>query len=122
MRNPWKKLISNMRINGRAWRERKGRDMTKEIQVTPDDLQEIFLAQNSRCYWFDIPLDPFDIFTSYNPLAISVDRLDAQFGYSKENIVICSRMANLGRGQCSADKFAEIVTEFRQRVINDLRG
>jgi hypothetical protein len=96
--------------------------MTKEIQVTPDDLQEIFLAQNSRCYWFDIPLDPFDIFTSYNPLAISVDRLDAQFGYSKENIVICSRMANLGRGQCSADKFAEIVTEFRQRVINDLRG
>jgi len=113
-RNPWKKLLSNMRINGRAWRERKGTDMTKEITVTADELAALFESQGRRCRWFGIELDPDAIFSSYNPLSVSVDRLDPSRGYHLDNIVICCRLANLGRGQCPTENFEAAAMELKR--------
>jgi hypothetical protein len=44
-----------------------------------------------------------------HPLAPSIDKIDVNGDYTKENIVICTRFANFGRNVCEFDKFHEIV-------------
>ena len=44
-----------------------------------------------------------------HPLAPSIDKIDVNGDYTKENIVICTRFANFGRNVCEFDKFLEIV-------------
>jgi len=91
----------------------------RRIDVTWEDLRDIFIDQQACCYWFGFELDPDGIFTSYNPLAISADRIDDDRGYVKGNIVICSRMANLGRGKCPAHEFQNICDNLKNSIITD---
>lgn len=79
-----------------------------EITVTPEDLEDIFNKQQGRCFWFNVPLDPQSVFVSYNPLAISADRINNTLGYSKDNVVLCTRCANLARGSASLSDFMTV--------------
>jgi len=103
-RNPWK--IHHIK---------KACNDKKPLSITWEDLRDKFEQQGGRCYWFDIELNPDDIFGSYNPLTISADRLDNSRGYIHGNVVICCRMANLGRGRCPAYKFAAICHRLKNR-------
>lgn len=86
----------------------------KKIFITTDDLREVWEEQKETCYWFGIKLDLMMVFPDYakitrHPLAPSVDRLDDSKDYTRDNVVICSRLANLGRCVCPADDFREII-------------
>ena len=57
-----------------------------------------------------------DIFITHNPMAMSVDRIDNDRDYFIDNIVICCRMANLGRSTCGYKKFKKIIKQVKNAL------
>lgn len=86
-----------------------------KIFVTPQDLEDIWLSQSGKCYWFGVPLDLDLLYKDHpdwmpkHPLAPSIDKIDVNGDYTKENIVICTRFANFGRNVCDFERFHNIV-------------
>lgn len=116
MRDPWKKLLENVKKSGRMRDGYLGR-IKREITLTPSDLRNQFKKQKGRCYWLNLPIDPQGIFVSRNPFAISVDRLDSSKDYTPDNIVICCRFANLGRGNCDPNDFRAMLNKLEIRHL-----
>tara|TARA_B100000959_G_scaffold259744_1_gene295601 strand:- start:2867 stop:3277 length:411 start_codon:yes stop_codon:yes gene_type:complete len=124
-RSPWKKLMGNLRLNGHRKKEHdrgnpehgiSGSSSRRVIEVTEKDLKKIYEKQKGKCYWFDIELNPMDIFITHNPMAMSVDRIDNDRDYYKDNIVICCRLANLGRGTCGYKRFKKIIRNLKNEI------
>ena len=115
-KTPWKKLLHNIQVSGRRAKamtnKRKGIDL--EINITEKELEEIYNQQNGKCFWFNIPIEINAILEKGNLLSMSADRIDNDKGYVKENIVICCRLANLGRQNCDFDKFKNIIKYIRE--------
>lgn len=119
----WKKLWANVNmssVHGSAGaraslnpklkgRISKGNQSTShhEIHITIDDLKEQWKKQNGKCYWLRIDMSLPDLMVSRSPFAVSVDRLDSSGHYTKDNIVLTTRFANLGRGAYSGEDFQE---------------
>jgi len=117
-RNPFLKLLNNIKNSGG-----RARAMTKSrlgqkisVSVTAKDLEEIYKDQNARCFWFNVPMNLGLLYVSWHPLAPSADRLDESKGYDKDNIVICTRLSNLGRQRYDINKFHEIA-EYLKKVF-----
>lgn len=100
--------------NQRTW-------IPSKIYVTPEDLKEIWDKQNGKCYWFGVELDLDLMYKDHpdwmpkHPLAPSIDKIDVDGDYTKDNIVICTRLANFGRNICEFDKFHIIVNKIRMQ-------
>jgi hypothetical protein len=90
-----------------------------KIYVTPDELREIWDKQFGKCYWFGVQLDLDLLYKSHpewmpkHPMCPSIDKIDVNGDYTKENIVITTRFANFGRNVCDFDKFHNIVKELK---------
>jgi hypothetical protein len=68
---------------------------------------ELFERQGGRCYWLGVPLIPStDKRGSQRP---SLDRVDCSRGYTKDNVVLACKFANIGRQDVPADKFLEFL-------------
>ena len=116
VKDPWLKLLKKVELCGSS---RASRSRVKKVTITKEDLKEQFLKQGNRCYWFGIPINIADVYTSNNPLAPSVDRLDNDRDYHKNNIVICTILANMGRGKCGEKTFKKIVQKIKNSLRND---
>lgn len=94
-----------------------------KIYVTPEELEEIWNKQGGKCYWFGVDLDLDLLYKNHpdwmpkHPLAPSIDKIDVNGDYTKDNIVICTRFANFGRNVCDFDKFKDIVKILKTVVI-----
>lgn len=103
-------------INQKPW-------VPAKILITPADLEEIWNKQGGKCYWFDIDLDLALLYKDHpdwmpkHPLAPSIDKIDIDGDYSKDNVVICTRFANFGRNVCDFDRFHEIVETLKGNKI-----
>ena len=109
---PFKKLLQNVELNARRPSPTRisGTPSYKEKEVNLDVgyLEYLFYdVQKSKCRWLDVELNPSWIFDSGHPLAMSVDRLG--YDYVKDNVVICSRFANLGRNSYPDEKFEDVL-------------
>ena len=111
VKDPWLKLLKKVELCGSS---RASRSRVKKVTITKEDLKEQFSKQGNRCYWFGILININDVYTSNNPLAPSVDRLDNDEDYHKNNIVICTILANMGRGKCGKKTFGEIVQKIKK--------
>jgi hypothetical protein len=86
-----------------------------KIIVTPEELEQIWNQQDGKCYWFGVTLDLDLVYKNHpdwrpkHPLAPSIDKIDPDGDYTKDNIVITTRFANFGRNVCEFDRFGEIV-------------
>lgn len=122
--DPWTRLMRNVMLSSdhgagggskhnpkNREGKTKGTQSTKRhaVHITKEDLKQKFLEQGGRCYWFGIELDPDSLFIPHFPMALSVDRLDNDKDYVYDNIVICCRLANTGRGKCCPALFAQLM-------------
>lgn len=119
-RNPWKKLLSNVRLvatrhggYGHEWSDDVRKCEPRPVTITWQDLKEQFIKQDGRCYWYGVELDPHTVFTTGDPSTLSVDRLDNSRGYEPDNIVITCRAANLGRGNTDVSTFIKFVESLK---------
>ena len=91
-----------------------------KIYITKEDLKDIWYnKQGGKCFWFGIELDPEWIYEKRHPLALSVDRIDDDGDYSKDNVVICCRIANFGRNTYSFDGFQEVVRYMKSGILKE---
>lgn len=75
----------------------------RDFDITEEFILELFEKQNGLCYWYGVPLIP-SIETRF-PQKPSLDRLDCNLGYVKENVVLSCMAANIGRSNCDASTF-----------------
>ena len=87
----------------------------KKIYIDDKDLKDIWKKQGEMCYWFHIPLDFNLLYSDYHlyrpkhPLAPSIDKIDDNGDYTKDNVVICCRLANFGRNIHPFHEFHNVV-------------
>lgn len=81
-------------------------------------LHELFEQQRGRCYWLDIPMIPSAV--ARDPRRPSLDRLDNAVGYVRDNVVLASQFANLGRSSCPADAFEDFTRELRSHLAQQV--
>ncbi len=116
MRNPWKQIMKNVELSSEHIVYVRNRGETtvippkksrQPITITIEDLKELWRIQNGKCYWLGIDMSLEDLFVSYSPFAVSVERLDSNRGYHKDNIVLTTRFANRGRGKYDNENFKQ---------------
>jgi len=117
-KDPFVRLMKNLKRAGQKGRKR---NIVKEVSknINKSILKDIFNKQNGRCYWLKVKLDPEANLEPNHPLALSIDRIDNDRGYEINNIVISSRLANLGRGCFSAEKMKIICENLLDKIRNN---
>lgn len=107
----WKKVYSSTKVSGaRAACMTEGRKgQMPEHHITLQDIKDKYKDQKGLCYWSKTPLRLHYQKVSYHPLGVSVDRLENNKGYSKDNIVLCLRLINLGKNQYPSDEFPTVI-------------
>lgn len=73
--------------------KRKGVENNLKIE----DVNDLYQKQNGLCYWFGIPLIPSE--QKKHPQQPSLDRLNGNKGYTKDNVVLSCYSANIGRNE-----------------------
>ena len=84
-----------------------------ENTLTIDDVNKMFDDQNGLCYWFGIPLIPSD--KKKHPQQPSLDRIDGDKGYTKENVVLSCYSANIGRNENDLDTWLGFIKLLKTR-------
>jgi hypothetical protein len=87
--------------SGRKWYEniisssrKRSHDLKMTFDINVEFLKELREIQKGVCYWLNMPID----FTMVDKLRRpSIDRLDNSKGYTKDNVVLTTQFANLGR-------------------------
>jgi len=71
------------------------------------DIEDIYEKQKGLCYWFNIPLIPSE--KKKHPQQPSLDRLDRNKGYVKDNVVLCCYSANIGRNENDVETWVDFL-------------
>jgi hypothetical protein len=142
-RNGFKKLINNIKknalyqdengeytkmsssVNLRKYLNGKETANSKDwvppkVKITEEDLVKVWNRQNGKCHYWNVDLD-MDLlfpessnFIPNHPLAPSVDRIDNNKDYTLDNIVICTRFANIGRGSFPYEEMKNVVDHLKK--------
>ena len=111
----WKyRVLGN--VIGRETRKKSENesDKTKEKrfrdrEINGNFLEELKEKQNGMCYWLNIPID----FTMEDRLRKpSLDRLDNNIGYRKDNVVLTTVFANTGRRDATIEEMFKFISDY----------
>ena len=79
----------------------------REHNLTVNDINEMYKNQNGLCYWFKVPLIPSN--KPKHPQQPSLDRLDGNKGYTKDNVVLACYSANIGRNENNLETWKNLL-------------
>jgi hypothetical protein len=85
-----------------------------DFDIDEQFVSELYEKQNGRCYWFNVKLEPSNI--AKYPWQPSLDRLDREKGYTKDNVVLACYSANIGRNTCTDELFSKFVEDLRHSL------
>ena len=78
-----------------------------ENTLTVSDINGMFENQNGLCYWFKVPLIPSS--NRKHPQQPSLDRIDRNKGYTKDNVVLSCYSANIGRNETDVNEWEKFL-------------
>lgn len=79
-----------------------------ENTLTVDDINNLYEKQNGLCFWFKVPLMTSN--QKKHPQQPSLDRIDRNKGYTKDNVVLCCYSANIGRNENDEDTWKKFLS------------
>jgi len=82
-----------------------------DFDIDEQFILELYDKQNGKCFWFNVDLKPSN--EAKYPWQPSLDRLDREKGYTKDNVVLACYSANIGRNICSKEMFDEFIEDIR---------
>jgi hypothetical protein len=92
------------RANWQSVLYRRCRKNTKDTDIDIYYINQLFFAQGGKCYWMKIYME-----SDHYLLQPSLDRIDNERGYYKDNVILCSLFANRGRNQASFEEFESFI-------------
>lgn len=93
--------------------------LNKEFSISIEDVERVM---TDVCPYLEIPIKRYPLTVggdmSIKPDAISLDRIDSSKGYTPDNIVVCSWLANSMLKNFSVDVFEQspVLTEFAKKI------
>ena len=88
-----------------------------EIDVTANDLQELYFKQGKKCALSQLPLEFYPNYRKIEQTA-SLDRIDSSKGYVKGNIQWVHKNVNFMKGVLSQERFIELCEKVARNVDN----
>ena len=85
-----------------------------DFDIDEQFILELYEKQNGKCYWFNVDLIPSN--EAKYPWQPSLDRLDREKGYIKDNVVLACYSANIGRNTSSAETFIKFVNDLSRSI------
>jgi hypothetical protein len=95
---------------------RNNKKYSSLIDFNSNYILELFQKQNGMCGYFNIPLVITEIHK--HPFKPSIDRIDNTKGYTKDNIILCCLMSNMGRNSCDYDEWKTCLNSLEIKKIN----
>lgn len=78
-----------------------------EFTISKEEMNDIWIKQDGKCYYSKIPMSRLE-----NDIHVfSIERLDSNKGYIKDNVVLCSSTVNYMKNDLPLDKFIELVKQ-----------
>lgn len=98
----------------------KNRSIRKNLAFDIDDdfINDLLIKQNNKCKYSNIMLDfktGSDNLT-FNPNTLSIDRIDSNLGYIKENVVLVTAIVNLMKNGLSESEFLKTIKLINNNV------
>lgn len=84
-----------------------------DFYITKDEIKEIYNQQNGKCYYTD-----FDFDIKVNRYRPSLDRIDSNKGYSKENCNLVLSIINNMKNDFSHSEFINLIHSVSNEFIN----
>jgi len=99
----------------------KNNSKIKESTITIEDLKEIWNKQNGKCFYSgremkynfsrkELPK------LSTHPEKVSIDRVDSDRGYTKDNIVLCCTLVNLMKLDTKIEDFKKWIKDINTHI------
>jgi hypothetical protein len=94
-------------INKTIWNQYKKGALERNLifEITPEDIFDLYKKQNGLCVYTGAQLNCDNIVCK--KIDWSIDRIDNSIGYTKDNILLVSKTANVFRNRSTIKEFLE---------------
>jgi hypothetical protein len=112
VRSNWaSRLLHYVRVAYSGAKRRKKVSLWEPYDIDRAFLFELLARQQGRCFWTNVEMSLEEM---GKPWSISLDRVDCDRGYTRDNVVLVCMSANLARNDSSPDDIRAFIEMIRR--------